>query len=107
MWTRWLAAIATIWAGGYVAGYLALVHHDGNSPAWWYVGLIAVAMVVSIAVAVGWLSRPALIAGASAFGVAAVLGLLTIGILLLPAIACLIVGAVRLTPAAPVATDSR
>ena len=93
MWTRWLALAATTWAGAYVVTYLALVRHDGNSPAWWYVGLVAIGMVPLIAVVAGWLSRPALIASAVALAFAALLGLLSIGIFLVPSVICVIVAA--------------
>ena len=98
MWTRWLALAATAWAGAYVVGYLALVHHDGNPAAWWYVGIIVIGMAAAITVAGGWLSRPALVSSAVVLGIAALVGLLSIGILLLPSIACLIVGMVLLKP---------
>ena len=93
MWARWLALAATAWTGGYATVYLILVHHDGNSPVWWYVGLLAVGMVPLIATAAGWLSRPALIASAVALAFAALLGLLSIGLLLLPSVVTAIVAA--------------
>jgi hypothetical protein len=68
MWTRWLALAATTWTGAYVVAYLALVRHDGNSPAWWYIGLIAIGMVALIVVVAGWLSRPALVVSAVCLG---------------------------------------
>jgi hypothetical protein len=93
-----LALAATAWAGAYVAAYLALVHHDGNSPAWWYVGLVAIGAVPLIAVGTGWLSRPALVASAAVLAFAALLGLLSMGIVLLPSVVCVIVAAFVLKP---------
>jgi hypothetical protein len=79
---------------GVVVAYLALVHHDGNSPAWWYVGLLAIGMGPLIAVVAGRLSRSALVASGVVLALAALLGLLSIGIFLLPAVMCVIVAAV-------------
>jgi peptidoglycan/LPS O-acetylase OafA/YrhL len=93
MWARWLALAATTWTGAYVVAYLAQVRHDGNSPAWWYVVLIAISMVPLIAAVAGWLSRPALVASAVVHALAALLGLLSIGIFLLPSVVCVIAAA--------------
>jgi hypothetical protein len=93
VWTRWLAAAATAWTGAYLVLYLALVHHDGAWPAWWYVGLLAIGTVPLLATVTGQRSRPALAAGAAVLALAALLGLLSIGLLLLPAVACAIVAA--------------
>jgi hypothetical protein len=93
MWARWLALAATAWTGAYVGAYLALVRHDGNSPAWWYVGLIAISVVPSVAAVVGWMSRPALAVSAVGLALAVLLGLLSIGIFLLPSVMCVVVAA--------------
>ena len=107
MWTRWLALAATTWAGAYVVAYLALVHHDGNSPAWWYVGLVAIGTVPLIAVVTGRLSRPALVASAAVLAFAALLGLLSIGIALVPSVMCAIVAAFVMKPGSRVASGPR
>ncbi len=102
MRTRWLTLAATIWTGAYLVAYLEVVHRDGNPPAWWYVGLLAVGAVPIIATAAGWRSRTALVASAGILGLATVLGLLSIGILLVPALVCVIVAACVMTsPARP------
>jgi hypothetical protein len=77
-----------MWTGAYVLAYLAVVRQDDNSPAWWYVVLLAFGMVPLIAVVAGWLSRPALVASAVVHALAALLGLLSIGIFLLPSLVC-------------------
>jgi peptidoglycan/LPS O-acetylase OafA/YrhL len=107
VWTRWLALAATIWTGAYLVVYLALVRHDGNPPAWWYVGLVAVGMVASVAVVAGWLSRLALAASAAVLALAALLGLLSIGIFLLPSVMCVSVAAVimKSRPGRPASDD--
>jgi hypothetical protein len=79
--------------------YLVLVREDGNSPAWWYVGLLTISAVPLMATAAGWLSRPALVASGVALALAMLLGLLSIGILLLPSVICVIVGAFVMKPA--------
>jgi peptidoglycan/LPS O-acetylase OafA/YrhL len=94
MWVRWLALAAVVWTGAYVAAYLVLVGQDGNGPAWWYVGLIALGTVPLIAVVAGRSSRLALVASVVVLGLAALLGLLSIGIFLVPAVVCAIVAAI-------------
>jgi hypothetical protein len=98
MWARWLALAATAWTGGYIAVYVNVVRNDGNSPLWWYVGLLAIGMLPLIAAAAGWLSRPALIASTIALALAALLGLLSIGLLLLPAVIGAAVAAAVMKP---------
>lgn len=100
MWNRWLALAATIWTGAYIAVYLTTVRHDGNPPAWWYVGLVAVGVLPLIAVVAGWLSRPALVASAVVLTFATLLGLLSVGIFLLPSVICVIVAALLPKPRA-------
>jgi hypothetical protein len=107
MWTRWLALAATIWTGAYLVAYLALVHHDGNSPAWWYVGLAAIGTVPLMAAIAGWLSRPALAGSAVMLASTSLLGLLSIGILLLPSVICVIVAAAVMKPTSRTASGPR
>ena len=64
MWARFLAVAATIWTATYVVAYLLLIRHEGDSPAWWYVGLIAIGVLPLIPAVAGRLSRPGLIASA-------------------------------------------
>lgn len=98
MGTRWLALTATILTGAYTAAYLTLVLYGGNSPAWWYVGLIAISVVPLIAAIAGRSSRPALLASAAVQALAALLGLLSIGIFLVPSVVCVIVAAIVMRP---------
>lgn len=107
MWARWLALAATTWTGAYVVAYLVLVRHNGNSPAWWYVVLIAISMAPLIAAVAGWLSRPALVASAVVQALAALVGLLSIGILLLPSVVCVIAAAFVTTPTSRAAPGPR
>jgi hypothetical protein len=101
MRARWLALAAAVWTVAYVAGYLVLVRREGNDPAWWYVGLIAIGLVPLIAATAGRSSRPALVASAVVLGLAALLALLSIGIFLVPAVVCGAVAAIVMRSRGP------
>ncbi|MEU8263852.1 hypothetical protein AB0C02_24890 [Micromonospora sp. NPDC048999] len=107
MWARWLALTATVWTGAYAVAYVMVVRHDGNSPAWWYVGLIALSVLPLIAAVAGRLSRPALVASAVVLALVALLGLLSIGVLLLPSVICVIVAAIVMKSASGAARGLR
>jgi hypothetical protein len=98
MRARWLALAAAVWTAAYLTGYLILVSRDGNGPVWWYVGLIAIGVVPLIGAIAGRSSRSVLVASAAVLAVAALLGLLSIGILLVPAVVTVIVAAVVVRP---------
>jgi len=98
MRARWWALAAAVWTVVYLVGYLILVNLDGNGPAWWYVGLLVVGVTPLIAASAGRSSRPTLIASAVLLGFAALLGLLSIGILLVPAVVCAVVAAIATGP---------
>ena len=98
MWARWLALAATAWTGAYVALYLVLIREGGGSPAWWYIGLLAISAAPLVATAAGWVSRPALIASGAALVLAMLLGLLSIGALLLPSVICVTVAVFVVKP---------
>jgi hypothetical protein len=100
MWARWLALAATVWTLIYISTYLAVVRADGNPPAWWYVALVAIGVVPLVATAAGWTSRPALVASTAVLGVGMLLGLLSIGLLLLPSVILAAVTVVLAKPAA-------
>lgn len=100
MVTRWLASAAATWAAAYLGVYLVLVHYQGNGPVWWYIGLIALSILPLIAAASGRSSRPALVGSIVTMAAATLLGLLSIGLLLLPALICVIVAAVVMKPTA-------
>jgi len=83
--SRFLAVGAAVWAAGYAGIYIAVITRQGNSPAWWYLALLA-AGTGTLAVAVTWRwPRPALIFGAACLALAALAGVLSIGMLLVPA----------------------
>jgi hypothetical protein len=90
MRTRYAALGAIIWTIGFLAAYLLIVRGQGNEPAWWYVAVPAVAALCLIPASAG---RPGANTGVST-GVgtvllagATLLGLLSVGLLLVPAVA--------------------
>jgi hypothetical protein len=64
--------------------YFAVIHAQGGSPAWWYVGVLAVTMTMLSLAAAGRWARPMLIASAILLGGSAVAGAPSIGLLLVP-----------------------
>jgi hypothetical protein len=99
---RGLTVIACVWALVYVAIYISLTRDD-NGPAWWYVALIVVGVLVAAATLAGARPRLPLAIATALFGIAVVLGLLSIGILLIPAAVLTAIGAVRTPAPAPAA----
>jgi hypothetical protein len=93
--SRYLALGAAVWAAGYAGIYIVIVRGQGNSPAWWYVALLA-AGVVSLAVAAA-LRRPMapLVLGMACLGLAALAGILSMGLLLVPGVVAAAVAAGR------------
>ena len=65
--------------------YLLIIHSQGNSPVYWFLAFLMAATVCALVAAVCRTPRP-LIANLVILGVCAVLGLFSIGVLLLPAI---------------------
>jgi hypothetical protein len=89
--TRWWGVAAALWTLGYVLLYVAVVRSQDNDVAWWYVGLLWLASALA-AFALST-RRPRALLGAAAvlYAVGVALGLLTIGVLLVPAlVACLL-----------------
>jgi len=99
---RWMAFAAALWTLGYVVTYVAVVRHQGNDVAWWYVGLLWLASALAVWAALQVHPRPLLTAAAGLYAIGTVLGMLTIGALLLPAlVACLL----AMRPVRPRADD--
>lgn len=90
------ALVGCLWSVAYVLAYLGSVQRDGNSPAWWYLALVAAGTMPLIATWAGWFSRPLLLAGAGVLAAAALLGALSVGLLLLPAVLCSLVAALSI-----------
>ena len=87
MRARFLAIAAAAWAAGYAAIYLILIAGQGNSPAWWYVAVLAAAVALLTLPAAGRWSRRALISATVLLAFAAAIGAASIGLLLVPAVA--------------------
>lgn len=93
---RGLTVVACVWAVLFVAVYIALSRQPENAgPAWWYVGLVVVAILVAGSTLTGARPRVPLAIATGLFGIAIVLGLLSIGLLLVPAAVLTAVGALR------------
>lgn len=96
---RGLTVIACIWAVLFVAIYVALTRRPPNDgPAWWYVGLVLAGVLIAGSTLTGARPRVPLAISTALFGIAVVLGLLSIGLLLVPATVLTAVGALRAPP---------
>lgn len=80
------AVLAAAWTAAYLAFYLIVLASQGGDPAYWYLAILGAAIVLLGVAAL----RPAqawpLVAAVALLGVATLLGLLTIGLLLMPAV---------------------
>jgi len=104
---RVLTVVACVWGVLFVALYVALTRQpENNGPAWWYVGLVVLAVLVAASTLAGARPRVPLAVATGLFGIAVVLGLLSIGLLLLPAAVLTAVGALRAPADAPDAPDA-
>jgi hypothetical protein len=96
MRSRFLVLAAVIWAAVYIGVYFAVVSSQGNSPAWWYVALLAAgAGSLAFAAAGRWRRQQPLLLGVACLGLAALAGALSIGLLLIPAVVAAAVAAGR------------
>jgi hypothetical protein len=95
MRSRYLMLGAAVWAAGYTGIYLAVIHGQGNSPAWWYVALLAAGTGSLVLAGAGRRPRPLLIVGVVCLGLAALAGVLSIGLLLVPGVVAAAVAAAR------------
>ena len=103
MQTRALAIGAAAWTCGYLAIYLMIMEQQGDSPAWWYVGVLTIAVALLIPAVAGRPYAAALGLGAFLLTGAAALGLLSIGLLLVPAAAAAAVACVTSRRSGPAA----
>ena len=98
MRSRYLAGVAALWAFAYACGYVALIHRqDDSAVAWWYVALVAGSVVALGGVAAATWGQPGLVAGVAVLAVASLLGVLTMGLLLIPAVVATVI-AIALHP---------
>jgi hypothetical protein len=84
MRARFLAIAAAVWTAANAGIYLLVVSAQGNSPAWWYLAMLGTSALLFV-LAAGRLWRvPLLITGAILLSGAALAGVLSIGMLLVP-----------------------
>jgi hypothetical protein len=87
MRSRYLAGMAAVWAFAYACGYVALIHRqEASTVAWWYLALIAIGVVALGGVGAGRWGRRGLVLGLVVLVVATLLGAMTIGVFLIPAV---------------------
>jgi len=96
---RILAGVAAGLGAAYAGLYLGLMADQGSLPsAWWYTTAIAVPVVLCVVAAATGRVRILTTVAAVLFGGLTLLGVLTIGLLLVPATACAVVAAVVAAP---------
>lgn len=83
---RVLAALDAAFVVAFLVVYLLIIRSQGNRPVYWFVAFLAVAAVCALVTVVRRTPQP-LIANLVILAVCAVLGLFSIGVLLVPAIA--------------------
>ena len=87
--------VALLWTAGYLVVYLLVVQSQGDQPARWYVLLLSLAVLALCFAVIGEGHRPLIVAAVVMLAVATLAGLLSIGLLLLPALAAAAFAAVR------------
>lgn len=89
MMSRWLSGAAAAWTAGLLGLYLWITQETTMAVgvAWWMVGVLLVAACLASCAAAGKFQRGALAACVPLLAVATIAGLLSIGLLLLPAFA--------------------
>lgn len=75
------------WITGFTVVYLVLIHSQGSGPAWWLLAVLLAAVIPLVLAAAARPVRPALFAATLLLAGATLLGLLSIGLLLVPAVA--------------------
>jgi hypothetical protein len=92
--TRIWATAAAVWVVLFLVLYLWQVHRDGNDPAWWYVVIVVVGVLLTLPAAVrgpGHRAAQGLLVALVIFVVAALLGGFTVGPVLIPALVGVVV----------------
>ena len=84
------ARVQALGAAGWTAAnaviYLMVMSAQDDSPAWWYVAVLGAAALLFVLAAGQWWPAPLLIIGAVLVTAAALTGVLTIGMLLVPGV---------------------
>ena len=84
MRARFLAIAAAVWTAANAGIYLLVVSAQGNSPAWWYLAMLGTSALLFVLAAGRLWPVPLLITGAILLSGAALAGVLSIGLLLVP-----------------------
>lgn len=84
MRARFLAIAAAVWTAANAGIYLLVVSAQGNSPAWWYLAVLGTSALLFVLAAGRLWPGPLLITGAILLSGAALAGVLSIGLLLVP-----------------------
>jgi len=84
MRARFLAIAAAVWTAANAGIYLLVVSAQGNSPAWWYLAMLGTSALLFVLAAGRLWPVPLLITGAILLSGAALAGVLSIGMLLVP-----------------------
>jgi hypothetical protein len=86
MRARFLAMGAALWTAANAGIYLLVISAQGNSPAWWYPAVLGAAAVLFTLAAGRLWPVPLLITGAVLLTGAALAGVMSIGLLLVPGV---------------------
>lgn len=84
MRARFLAIAAAVWTAVNAGIYLLVISAQGNSPAWWYLAMLGTSALLFVLAAGRLWPVPLLITGAILLSGAALAGVLSIGMLLVP-----------------------
>lgn len=84
---RWALVAGALWIIGFLAVYLSVLHSQGDPTAWWYVAFLGLAELALCLAAAGVGGQPLVIGVAVMLVLAMLAGLLSVGLLLLPAVA--------------------
>src|SRR5215470_12017176 len=86
MRARILAIGAAVWTAANAGIYLLVISAQGNSPAWWYLAILGASTLFFVLAAARMWPAPMLITGAVLLTAAALIGVLSIGLLLVPGV---------------------
>ena len=86
MRARILAIAAAVWTAMNAGIYLLVISAQGNLPAWWYLAVLGVSALLFALAACRLWPVPMLITGAVLLTAAALVGVLSIGLLLVPGV---------------------
>ena len=86
MRARILAIAAAVWTAANAGIYFLVISAQGNSPAWWYLAILGISALLFALAACRLWPVPMLITGAVLLTAAALVGVLSIGLLLVPGV---------------------